>query len=63
MLFEKEKKKRKKSKKGDLIAPFIFDKQYPTPSGFNTQILYHQIHWDDQVFCGESKLIGSGVIE
>lgn len=51
-----------KSEKGYLFIPFIFYK-CPMLSGSDAQILFHQIPWDHQGFCGEGKLIVSGVIE
>lgn len=58
----KGEKKKKESKTGDLIIPFIFD-ECPTLPGSKAQILYHWIPQDDQVFCGEVKLIVSQVIK
>lgn len=54
--------KKKEPKTGDLIIPFIFD-ECPTLPGSKAQILYHWIPQDDQVFCGEVKLIVSQVIK
>lgn len=62
MVFEKGRMGGEESEKGYLIIPFIFYK-CPMLSGSDAQILFHQIPWDHQVFCGEGKLIVSGVIE